>query len=152
MALLRGNSINVRPGDPQFDLHTNKCDYFSLGTKQGADVWIEGEIVSGSDGPEFVFNGRLFCANGGQATVIDSFPKSDPPAGWTKHPRMDGAGYTLMDSQGETVFGFRVEANVCKVELGLHKADGTIAAGPGQGGLLIEISPAMIGRGGIVFG
>ena len=149
--VLKDVVVNARPGEPQFDVHTNRCDYFLLGTKQGADVWIEGAIVNGAQGPEYIFNGRLFCADGGQATIIDSFPKSDPPAGWSKHPRMDGPGFTLVDAKGETVFGYRVEGNVCTMELGLHKADGTVAAGPGQGGLFVNVTPAMIGRNGIAY-
>lgn len=137
--------------DPQFHLHSNRCDYFSLGDENGSDVWLEGQIVIGESGPEFIFNGRLFCKNGGQATVIDSFPRADPPTGWTKQPYLDGSGYTLIDANGEIVFGFRVDANVCPVEVGLHKADGSFAAGPGQGGLVVNIAPAMIGRDGIVF-
>jgi hypothetical protein len=76
------NWINVRPGDPAFTVGTNICDWFELGTKAGADYWLEGQIVGEG---EYLFNGRLFLPGVTEAgTLIDNFPKGPTPKGWTK--------------------------------------------------------------------
>lgn len=150
MTNLVRNSCNWQPGMRGFDLLTNMCDYFEIGSKAGEDVWLEGQMV-GPDG-EYLFNGRLFHRGGHGGVVIDSFPKAVPD-GWTKRPSLDGDGYDLIDDQGELIFGYRIRPDgVCAVSLSLYKEDGTVAATSGQGGLVIEGVQAMIGRNGIVMG
>lgn len=81
-AIMSRNWINVRPGDPAFTVGTNICDWFELGTKAGADYWLEGQIVGEG---EYLFNGRLFLPGVTEAgTLIDNFPKGPTPKGWTK--------------------------------------------------------------------
>lgn len=149
MAVLVGNSMNYRAGSRGFNLLTNFCDYFELGSESGSDVWLKGEMV----GPEkeFVFNGRLFHKGGQGGVVLDNFPKA-VPEGWTKRPSMDCEGYDLFDDKGELIFGYRVGSDgVCAVDVSLYKEDGVVAATSGQGGLVINEIPATIGRGGIRF-
>jgi len=47
------------------------------------------------------------------------------------------------------VFSYHVDENICFVDVNLYKADGTLAAHGGQGGLVSHI-PTMLGRNGIV--
>lgn len=147
MAVIVGESSGVVSGEAAFDLMSNRCDFFEIGEEAGEDVWLQG-VVAGDEGQEeFVFNGRLFSKNGGSATLIDGFPKSDPPAGWSKHPDINGDGWELRDEAGETVFGFSKVDNICFVKLGLHNADGAFAAIPGQGGLITNNIKVQIGTG-----
>lgn len=136
--------LGVRPGDRAFSVLTNMCDYFRVGTEDGEDVWLEGQIVD----DDFVFNGRLFMHNGQGGTVIDNFPKSPAPEGWTREPSMDGEGYTLRDPRGELVFSYHVNGKTCVVKLDLYRSNGTPAVHGGQGGLVIDV-PALLGRNGV---
>lgn len=144
---LDGNWINVQPGDPEFLLMSNHCDYFEIGEKGGNDIWLEGIIVDG----EHIFNGRIYLHDKGMGTIVDTFPKGPTPTGWTKRPRLDSEGYELLDSRGEVVFSYKVNGKSCTVEVNLYSADGTIAAHGGQGGFVAHV-PVMIGRGGIRIG
>jgi hypothetical protein len=147
MAVIVGERSGVSEGQPAFDLLSNRCDFFEIGQREGEDVWLQGELA-GPD-KEFVFNGRLFSADGGHATVIDGFPKSDVADGWTKQQDLDTGGYSLKDQNGETVFGFSVVDTVCYVTVGLHRKDGGFAAIPGQGGLVTDGAITVkIGQGG----
>src|SRR5690349_6701581 len=104
-SIMSQNWINVKPGDPAFSISTNICEYFELGRRDGADYWLEGQIVGGA---EFIFNGRIFVPGiSGAGTVIDNFPKGPTPQGWTKRQRADGQGYDLF-ADGKTLFGYRV--------------------------------------------
>jgi hypothetical protein len=96
---------------------------------------------------EPVFNGRLFSADGEHATIIDGFPKSSLATGWTKQQNLETGGYTLKDSNGETVFGYSIKDRVCYVTVGLHSRDGGFAAVPGQGGLVTNNVRVQIGKG-----
>ena len=58
MTLMAMNRVNVRPGDPAFLVGANLCDWFEIGSKTGADHWLQGEIVGSP--PEFMFNGRIY--------------------------------------------------------------------------------------------
>jgi len=150
VAVLIGNSCNFPPGYKGFNLLSNLCDYFEIGSKAGDDIWLEGEMVG--PGQEYLFNGRLYHSDGMAGEIIDSFPKA-VPAGWTKRKSLDCEGYDLIDHNGELVFGYRINENgVCDVQVSLHRADGTIAAAAGQGGLVTQGVPVMVGRGGIKIG
>lgn len=148
-SIMTSNWINVQPGDPAFVIATNVCDWFELGSKQGADYWLEGQIV-GND--EFLFNGRLFlpeAAVGG--TIIDSFPHGPAPRGWVKRPRADDLGYDLVSQDGIVLFGYRVENHLCVVTVNLYAADGGLVAESLPNEFRLHRHPAMIGRGGIHF-
>ncbi|QNN66046.1 hypothetical protein H9L12_06030 [Sphingomonas rhizophila] len=148
MAVLIGNSFNVMPGQRGFDLLTNRCDYFEIGSSAGEDVWLEG-TMAGPDG-DFIFNGRLFHSGGSAGTIIDGFPKAVPD-GWTKRPSQHCEGYDLVDKNGEVIFGYRVsEDGICEVNVSLYRGDGEIAATGGQGGLVTNGVPVRLGRHGIV--
>lgn len=142
---MRGNSFNVRPGQPAFNVLTNMCDYFQLGVRAGNDVWLEGEIVEG----EFIFNGRLYLKDGQLGTVIDSFPKGPTENGWTQRRKADADGYELLDDREEVIFSYHVEGSTCVIDVNLYKADGSLAAHGGQGGLVSHI-PVQLGRNGIM--
>lgn len=130
------NWFYVLPGEPAFNVMSNMCGSFLLGDPHGDDVWLHGDIVG--EEAEFVFNGRLFLADGKGGTVIDNFPKS-VPHGWTRRQRMDESGYELVDARGEVVFGYQViENGICQVTVNLYRKDGTLAAHPGQGGLVSD--------------
>jgi hypothetical protein len=141
---MSGNWINVRRGDRAFNVLTNMCDYFELGQSDSDDIWLEGQIVEG----EFIFNGRLYTADGQVGTVIDGFPKAVAPDGWTQRKRLDVEGYKLVDANDEAIFSYRVEDNICSVDVNLFQADGTLAAHGGQAGLIAHV-PTRLGRGGI---
>ncbi|WP_156397167.1 hypothetical protein [Sphingomonas sp. Root1294] len=147
MASMSGNWINVRPGDPAFNVLTNMCDYFELGNSSGNDVWLEGRIVEG----EFVFNGRLYLKNGKLGTLIDSFPKGPVQEGWTQRRKLDADGYELLDEHGEVIFGYHVDGKICVVDVNLYKANGELAAHGGQGGMVSHV-PTKLGRNGIIIG
>ena len=116
-AIMSGNMINVGPGDPAFNVMSNLCDYFEIGEKGGADVWLEGQIVSG----EFVFNGRIILKDGSHGTVIDNFPKGPTPKGWNQRRNLDVEGYELFDNRGELVFSYTIEDRICSVQMNLYK-------------------------------
>lgn len=141
--MMSGNWIDVRPGDPAFNVLTNMCNYFELGISSGEDVWLEGQIVKG----EFVFNGRLYLKNGAHGTLIDSFPKGPVQQGWTQRRKLDVDGYELLDEQGEVIFGFHVDGNICVIDVNLYKANGDLAAHGGQGGIVSYV-PIKLGRNG----
>lgn len=145
--VMTGNWINVSLGDPAFNVLSNMCDYFELGTQNGDDVWLEGQIVDG----EFLFNGRLHLKNGQQGTVIDSFPKGPIKNGWSQRRKLDAEGYELLDDQGEVIFGFHVEDKICFIDVNLYQASGEFAAHGGQGGLVSHV-PTKLGRNGIMIG
>jgi hypothetical protein len=145
MAVIVGERRGVAEGDPAFDLLSNRCKSFEIGEQSGDDVWLQGVLLDPSG--EFVFNGRLFSADGAHATVIDGFPKSDVADGWTKQQNLETNGYTLKDESGETVFGYSVVGSICYVSVGLHHKDGGSAAFPGQGGLVTEKVKVRIGAG-----
>lgn len=138
------NWINVRKGDRAFNILSNMCDYFQLGLESSGDIWLEGKIVEG----EFIFNARLFLHDGDYGTLIDNFPKGPTPQGWTQNRRLDCEGFELLDNRGETVFKYHVDENVCHIDVNLFKADKTLAAHGGQGGLVSHV-PTMLGRNGI---
>lgn len=144
---MRGNLINVYPGQSAFNLMTNLCDYFELGNREGNDVWLEGQIVDG----EFIFNGRLFLHDGSFGTVIDSFPKGPAPQGWTQRRRMDAEGYELVDSRGERIFSYHIEGKICFVDVNLYTASGQLAAHSGQDGFVTNIR-TRLGRSGMLIG
>lgn len=140
------NRIDVRPGDPCFNILSNLCDYFELGKAEGADVWLEGQVIEG----EHIFNGRLFAADGSSRTIIDNFPNGSVPDGWQQRRRMDVDGYELLDARGETVFSFHVDdQKICHVDVNLYKADRSVAAHSGQGALVTHV-PTRLGRNGIL--
>lgn len=145
--VMSGNWINVRKGDPAFNLMTNMCDYFEIGSKHGSDIWLEGEVLDG----EFLFNGRLFLHDGSVGTVIDNFPKGPTLEGWSQRRRLDVEGYELIDPRGETIFSYRVEGNVCLVDVSLYQANGELAATGGQGGIVTHVA-TKLGRNGIMIG
>jgi hypothetical protein len=127
---------------PAFRLLSNLVRYFEIGVPYGQDVWLEGKIVDG----EFVFNGRLFLHDGTFGTLIDNFPKGPLPHGWRQQRSLDNGGIELIDSRGETIFAYRVDGDICSVEVNLYAADGTLAATKGQGGLVINIDQFQLGE------
>ena len=129
-------SGNVVVGGPpeRFNIMSNLTPSFEIGEQNGNDVWPEGRIVDG----EFVFNGRLYLHDGQVGTVIDNFPKTPSPEGWSQRRRLDADGYELLDSRGERVFAYHVEGQVCFVDVNLYNAAGGLAAHAGQGGLIIH--------------
>lgn len=149
-SVLARNWINVRPGEPAFEVATNICDYFELGTREGQDYWLEGTIVGEG---EFLFNGRLFVPNAHiHGTIIDNFPKGPTPNGWTKKPLMDDDGYSLVDQTGKTVFGYRVVDKICLVIVNIYSAASELVAESLPHQFLLHSGPARIGRGGIFIG
>lgn len=146
----RRNLFNVQAGQPALEIATNLCDWLELGTREGTDYWLEGQIVNGG---EFLFNGRLFIPNSGNAagTVIDNFPKSAAPQGWTKRPRADGNGYELVSSDGTILFGYRVDGRICHVTASIYAADGDIVAESTPSEFRVYRPPMKIGRGGVVW-
>jgi hypothetical protein len=157
--IMSGNWINVRPGDPALSIGTNVCEWFELGNRAGSDYWLEAAIVGGN---EFLFNGRIFLANGSAAgTVIDNFPKGPTPNGWTKRPRADGTGYELV-SDGTVLFGYRVvgvpipgrstASSICFVTVNIYNSKGELVAESLPDEFRLHKHPATIGRGGIRFG
>ena len=88
-------------------------DWFELGTRAGTEYWLEAQLVNGN---EFLFNGRLFHPNrpGAAGTVIDNFPKSAAPAGWTKQPMVQsGDGYpTGFPKWCRPILAHRVDAKI----------------------------------------
>ena len=143
------NYIGVRPGDRAFDVVNNLVDYFCIGEEKGEDVWLEGQIVDG----EFVFNARLFLRDGKMGTLIDSFPKGPLPDGWQQRPRFDVEGFELLDEDGELIFSYHVDDNLCVVDANLYRANGELAAHSGQGGLVLHKPvTAKLGRQGIRIG
>ena len=131
--IMSGNVVSGGPPE-RFNIMSNLTPYFEIGEKEGVDVWLEGQIAEG----EFVFNGRLYLQDGQFGTVIDNFPKGPAPTGWTQRRRLDVDGYELLDGRGERVFAYHVEGKVCFVDVNLYKADGSLAAHPGQGGLVVQ--------------
>jgi hypothetical protein len=156
--LVTGNWINVRPGDPAFSIGKNVCEWFELGARQGADYWLEGQIVGGG---HFLFNGRLFLPGITEAsTPIDNFPKGPAPTGWTKRPRIDGDGYEL-ESDGTVLFGYRViairipgfdtESRICLVAVNLYDSNGALVAEGLPEEFRLHRPPTKIGHGGMVW-
>lgn len=145
MAVIVGERSGVSEGEAAFDLLSNRCNFFEIGEQEGDDVWLQG-VMAGAEG-EFIFNGRLFSADGAHATVIDGFPKSNVEDGWIKQQNLESEGYTLKDENGETVFGYSVVGPVCYVTVGLHRKDGGFAAVAGQGGLVTDNVTVKIGQG-----
>src|SRR5438105_1799485 len=157
-SIMRDNWINVRPGDPAFVIATNICEWFELGARQGTDYWLEAQIVGEG---EFLFNGQLFLPSvAEEGTLIDNFPKGPTPQGWTKRPRVDGAGYEL-EKDGTVLFGYRVvatpipgrnvESRLCFVTVNLYDAKGGLVAESLPDEFRLHRHPAKIGRGGIHF-
>jgi hypothetical protein len=122
---IRECAFGVQPGDPAFKIATNFCASFEIGKKEGKDYWLEG---TRTDAGEFVFNGRLFTKDKATGVVIDSFPKGDAPAGWTKRPRVDSEGYELVGSDDIVIFGYKVDGPTCHVTVNLYSAAGDIVA------------------------
>jgi len=74
MPILRGNIVNVRPGDRCFSIDGNLCDMFRLGERGRTGYLLDAEMTDPEK--EFIFNGLLFMNGVSEAgTVIDSFPK-----------------------------------------------------------------------------
>lgn len=144
---MSGNWINVRPGEPAFNLMSNMCDYFEIGNEAGDDVWLEGQVLDG----EFLFNGRLVLHDGSSGTVIDNFPRGERLDGWSQRRRVDVEGYELVDPRGEVIFSYRVEDHVCMVDVSLYQRNGELAATAGQDGIVSHV-PTKLGRNGIVIG
>jgi hypothetical protein len=144
------NLFNVRPGQAAFEIATNLCDQFELGARAGEDYWLEANLV---DGKDFVFNGRLFLPDHETeaGTIIDNFPKSPAPMGWTKRPRADGDGYELVSPDDTVIFGYRIVDNICHVTVNIYAADGDIVAESTGDELRIYRPPMTIGRGGAVW-
>lgn len=151
MAIITGQNRMVPIGQPAFNVLSNICDYFELGTREGMDLWLEGDIV-GPEG-EFVFNGRLFLPDGRAGTVIDNFPKGPVESGWTTRRSLNHDGYELVDQNNEVIFAFRVDENkLCHVVVNLYRADGVLAAHGGQDSLVTKGISVRIGRNGIRIG
>jgi hypothetical protein len=144
------NFFNVRRGQPAFEIATNLCDQFELGTQASEDYWLEATLA---DGREFIFNGRLFLPDHATeaGTIIDNFPKSPAPIGWTKRPRTDGDGYELVSPDGTVIFGYRIVDNVCHVTVNIYAADGDIVAESTGNELRVYRPPMTIGRNGAVW-
>jgi hypothetical protein len=153
------NWLNVRPGDAVFIIGTNACDWFDLGVRGGADYWLEGEIVNGT---EFLFNGRLFLPTPGQGvTIIDNFPKGPIPDGWTKQSRVDCTGYDLVSQNGTILFGYRAASYLVAgpqtvsliglVTVNIYAADGGLVAESLPDQFVLLRHPATIGRGETYF-
>jgi hypothetical protein len=144
MAKTTRNWIHIRPGSPAFVISNNACDYFELGDRQGADHWLEGRV----EGPvgEFVFNGRVFPPDGGEAVALRDFPKGEPPAGCTRQPLARGEGYELV-RDGVVLFGFEVFAGrLCRVRVDIYAADGELVAEARDDRFEFYRGPALIGR------
>lgn len=127
----------IRVGDgsrKMFNIHSNLTDNFEIGEKANNDIWLHGKVIDG----DFVFNGRLYLKSGQSGTLIDNFPKGDTPDGWSQRRRLDVEGYELLDERGECIFAYRVEGNVCFVDVSLYNAAGALVATSGQGGLVID--------------
>jgi hypothetical protein len=140
------NSFNVRPGDPAFEIATNLCDVFELGTEGGNGHWLHAHIVEG----EFLFSGRLFARGRLAGTVLDNFPKATPE-GWTRRQRVDGEGYELVDKDGMVLFGYRVDNKVCRVTVNIYDSSGEIVAESAPDELRVYQPPMRIGRSGVVW-
>lgn len=134
MSLYMGGNVVLGGGGKVFNIHSNLTPSFEIGNSKGGDVWLEGSIVDG----EFLFNGRLYLKDGSFGTVIDSFPKGVTPGGWSQNRLLDVEGYQLIDKEGEIVFAYHVEGNICFVDVNLYNSAGELVATGGQGGLVIH--------------
>lgn len=130
-----GNNFIFTGVTKYFDFMGNKVPGFELGVEAGDDVWLQGKVIEG----EFIFNGRLFLQDQKGGTIIDNFPKGDPQPGWKKKLNLDGSGYVLVDKNDEVIFAYRIMGDTCRVDISLYRADGSIAATAGQGGVQIFV-------------
>jgi len=137
--------LELTGGAPSFNVASNYVPRFTIGSPEGDDVWLRGELVGDDRQP--VFSGHLFLSDGSAGTVIDNFPKGPTPNGWTKRQRLNGAGYELVDDEGRILFGFSIdEYGICDVTVNLYDMDGeTVATANGQDGLITN--GAAVGMG-----
>ncbi len=70
--IMGGNWLNVRPGDPAFNVMSNMCDYFELGSRNGDDLWLTGDIVG--EAREFVLTGVCSSPTGLRELSSITFP------------------------------------------------------------------------------
>jgi hypothetical protein len=130
-----GGNFGTAPDGWYFDVLTNICSGFEMGTERGEDVWLQGKVIDG----QFIFNGRLFTKSGQVGAIFDSFPARQAPEGWTQRRRIDVEGYELVNIDGEVIFSYRVDGKGCTVDVDLYKADGSLGVHRGQDGIICHI-------------
>lgn len=74
----------------------------------------------------------------GVGTIIDNFPKSPTPYGWTKRPRVGDDGYDLVSDEAAILFGYKIESGDCLVTVNIYSADGQLMVESLPGGLLLR--------------